>query len=75
MFANRALRRIFVPKRDDVTLEWRKLHNKKLNELYNTPNIKRVIKSRIIRCAGYVVCMKRVEVHTRGKETTWNTQD
>ena len=51
-------------KRDDVTREWRKLHNKMLNDLYNTPNIKRVIKSRIIRYAGYVVRMERAEVHT-----------
>ena len=40
VFEIRVLRRILVPKRHDVTREWRKLHNKKPNELYNTPNIK-----------------------------------
>jgi hypothetical protein len=44
VFEIRVLRRIFVPKRDGVTREWRKLHNIKPNELYSTPNIKGVIK-------------------------------
>ena len=48
------LRRIFGPKRDEVTGEWRKLHNKEL-VLYSSPNIVRVIKSRRMRWAGYVV--------------------
>ena len=43
------LRRIFGPKRDVVTEEWRKLYNEELNNLYSSPNIVRVIKSRIIR--------------------------
>jgi hypothetical protein len=43
---NRVLRRVFGPKRDEVTREWRKLHNEKLNDLYSLPNIVRVIKSR-----------------------------
>jgi hypothetical protein len=46
MFENRALRRIFGPKRDEVTGEWRKLHNEELNGLYFSPNIVRIIKSR-----------------------------
>jgi hypothetical protein len=46
------LGRIFGPKRDDVTGEWRKLHNEELNDLYYSPNILRVIKSRIMRWAG-----------------------
>jgi hypothetical protein len=46
MFENRVLRRIFGPKRDEVTWEWRKLQNKELNDLYCSPNIVRVIKSR-----------------------------
>jgi len=46
LFENRVLRRIFEPKRDEVTGEWRKLHNDELNDLYSSPNIVRVIKSR-----------------------------
>ena len=46
VFKNRVLRRIFVPKSDEVTGEWRKLHNEELNDLYFTPNIVRVMKSR-----------------------------
>jgi hypothetical protein len=46
IFANRVLRRIFGPKRDEVTGEWRILHNKELYTLYSSPNIIRVIKSR-----------------------------
>jgi hypothetical protein len=49
VFVNRVLRRIFGPKRYEVTKEWRKLHNEELNELYSPPNIVRVIKSRRIR--------------------------
>ena len=45
-FENRVLRRIFEPKRDAVTGEWRRLHNEELNDLYYSPNIVRVIKSR-----------------------------
>ena len=48
------LRRIFGPKRDEVTGEWRKLHNEELNDLYSSPNIVRVIKSRGMRWAGRV---------------------
>ena len=48
------LRRIFAPKRDEVTGEWRKLHNEKLNDLYCSPNIVWVIKSRRIRWAMHV---------------------
>ena len=45
VFENRVLRRVFGPKRDDVTGEWRKLHNEELNDLYSLPNIVRVVKS------------------------------
>ena len=47
MFDNRVLRRIFGPKRDEVTGEWRKLHNEELNDLYCSPNIVGVIKSKM----------------------------
>ena len=57
MFENRVLRRLFVPKRDEVTGEWRKLHNEKLNDLYSLPNIVRVVKSRRMRWAGHVARM------------------
>ena len=50
---NRVLRRIFGRKRDEVTSEWRKLHNEKLNDLYCSPNIVRVIKSRKMRWSAY----------------------
>jgi hypothetical protein len=54
MFENRVLRRIPGPKRNEVTGEWRKLHNEELNDLYSSPNIIRVIKSRRMRRAGHV---------------------
>jgi hypothetical protein len=81
MFENRVLRRRVGPKRDEVTVEWRKLHNEELNDLYCSPNIVRVIKSRRMRWAGHVARMgERRGVHrvlvekTLGKETTWETQ-
>ena len=52
-----ALRRIFGPRRDEVTGEWRRLHNEELNDLYFSPNIVRVIKSRRKRWAGHVARM------------------
>ena len=52
VFQNRVLRRIFGPKRDEVTGEWRKLHNEELSDLYSLPNIVRVVKSRRMRWAG-----------------------
>jgi hypothetical protein len=51
------LRRIFGPRRDEVTGEWRRLYNKELNDLYFSPNIVRVIKSRRMRWAGHVAGM------------------
>jgi len=59
MFEKRALRRIFGPKMDEVIREWRKLHNEKLNDLYSSPNIVRVIKSRRIRWAGHAALRER----------------
>jgi len=55
MFENMVLRRIFGPRRDEVTGEWRRLHNEELNDLYSPPNIMRVIKTRRMRWAGHVV--------------------
>ena len=57
MFENMVLRRIFGPRRDEVTGEWRRLHNEKLNGLYSSPNILRVIKSRRMRWTGHVARM------------------
>ena len=57
VFENGVLRRIFGPKRDKVTGEWRKLHNEELKGLYLSPNIVRVIKSRRMRWVGHVACM------------------
>jgi len=54
VFENRVLSRIFGPKRDEETGEWRKLHNEGLSDLYSSPNIFRVIKSRKMRWAGHV---------------------
>ena len=65
MFENRVLRKIFGPRRDEVTGEWRKLHNEKLNDLYSSPSIVRVIKSRRMRWAGHVARMReRRDVYT-----------
>ena len=58
MFEKRVLRGIIGPKRDEVTEEWRKLHNEELSDLYSSPNIVWVIKSRRIRWAGHVVLME-----------------
>jgi hypothetical protein len=57
VFENRVLRRIFGPTRDDVTGEWRKLHNGELHNLYSSPDIMRQIKSRRMRWAGHAARM------------------
>ena len=57
VFENMVLRRIFGPRRDKVTEEWRRLHNEELNDLYSSSNIVRVIKSRRMRWAGHVARM------------------
>jgi hypothetical protein len=58
VFENRVLRRVFGPKRDEVTGEWRNLFNEELNDLYSSPNIVRVVKSRRMRWAGHVARMR-----------------
>jgi len=57
VFENMVLRRIFGPRRDEVTGDWRRLHKEELNDLYSSPNIVRVIKSRRMRWAGHVARM------------------
>ena len=57
MFENMVLRRIFGPRREEVTGEWRRLHNEEINDLYSSPNIVRVIKLRRMRWAGHVARM------------------
>ena len=77
------LRRVFGPKRDEVTGEWRKLHNEELRDLYYLPNIVRVVNSRRMRWAGHVArmgegrgerCAQGSSGETRGKEAIGETQ-
>jgi hypothetical protein len=65
VFENRVLRRIFGPKRDEVTGEWRKLHYKELHDLYSSPSIIRIIKSRRMRWAGYVARLEEKRIAYR----------
>ena len=58
VFENRVLKIIFGAKKDEVTGEWRKLHNEELNDRYSSPDIIRMIKSRRVRWAGHVICME-----------------
>jgi hypothetical protein len=79
VFENRVLRSIFGPKRDEVTGEWRKLHNEELRDLYPSPCIIRIIKSRRLRWAGHVarIGAKRNAYRcgiARGKETATKTK-
>jgi hypothetical protein len=64
VFENRVLRRVFGPKRNEATREWTRLHNEELDDLYSSPNIIRVIKSRRMRWVGHVARMGKKEVHT-----------
>jgi hypothetical protein len=63
VFENRVLRRIFGPKRDEVTAVWRKLYNEDLHNLYSSPSIIRMTKSRRMRWAGHVARMGRGGMH------------
>jgi hypothetical protein len=63
VFENRLPRRIFDPKRDEVTGDWRKLHIEELHNLYSSPNIIKMIKSSRIRLAGHVARMGRRGMH------------
>jgi hypothetical protein len=80
VFENKVLRRIFGPKRDEVTGEWRRLHNEELCALYSSPNAIQMIKSRRLRCTGHVACVGKVELHTGfwwgnlRERTTWKIQ-
>jgi hypothetical protein len=65
VFENRMLRRIFVPKRDEMTGGWRKLRNEELHNLYSSPSIIRIIKSGRMEWAGLVARMERRESHTK----------
>ena len=67
VFENRVLRRVFGPKRDEVTEEWRRLHNEELNDLYCLLNIVGVVKSRRTRWAGHVARMGE------GRGSDWET--
>jgi hypothetical protein len=58
VFENRVLRRVFGPKKDEVTGEWRKLHNEELYDMHSSSNVILVIKLRRIRWAGYVACVE-----------------
>jgi hypothetical protein len=79
VFENRVLGRIFGPKRDEVTGGWRMLHNEELHNLYSSPNIIIMIKSRRMKCERHVARMGRRGIHivfsgkARRKKTTKNT--
>jgi hypothetical protein len=64
VFENRVVRKIFAPKRDEVTRQRRRLHDEELYNVYSSSNITRVIKSRRMRWLGHVARMGRIQVHT-----------
>jgi hypothetical protein len=66
VFESRVLRRIFCLKSYEVTGEWRKLYNEKINDLYSSPNIVRVIKSRIMRWAEHIASLGRGQLCIQG---------
>jgi len=77
VFDNKVLRRTVEPRRDEITGEWKKLHNKKLNDLYSPPNVILWIKSRRMGWAGHMACIgERRSVYRVlvGKEAIWKTK-
>jgi hypothetical protein len=79
VFENRTLRRIFGPRRKEVTWEWRRLHNEEIYALCSSPNVIRVIKSRRLRWARHVArigkrCIQGFGGRTLVSEATWKTQ-
>jgi hypothetical protein len=80
VFENRVLRRILGPKRDEVTGEWRKLHNEELNDVYFSPNAVRMIKSRRMRWEGHVARVREWKDYTGfwwgnlREKATWETR-
>jgi len=80
VFENMMLRRIFGPKRYDVTGEWRKLHKEEVNDLYSSPNVIQVIKSRRMvwgpcrKYGGEERCIQGFGEKPQGKEVTWKNQ-
>jgi len=77
MLESRVLRSVFVPKKEGLRGEWRRLRNEELHVLYSSPNIIRVIKSRGMRWQGMWQVWEKGEVHIGfggpGKETSWKT--
>jgi hypothetical protein len=70
VFENRVLRRIFGPKRDEVTGGWRKLHNEELDNLYFLLSIVRMMKSQGVRWSGHRACMEGYDWKARRKKTS-----
>jgi len=69
VFENRVLRRIFRPNRDEVTVEWRRLHNEELHDLNSPPNVIRMMKSRTIKWAVTVTQRQEICIQDFGGET------
>jgi hypothetical protein len=66
VFENNVLRRILGPRKDELTVDWRNLHNEELHDLSSSPSIVRVIKSRRMRWAGHVACIGGEERFIQG---------